>query len=64
MQSAEAFANGFYPAECANAKAAGKIKKSAVRMPGPSKKVLKKKEQRARLLGASSNKGGGDAMQD
>ena len=35
----------------ANAKAAGKVKKPLVRVgPGVSKKKLKKKEQRARLL--------------
>ena len=43
-----------------NLKAAGKITKSAVRDPRPGKKKLKKKEQRARLLGAA-NKDANDA---
>ena len=39
----------------ANAKAAGKIKKPAVRLPGPSKKKIKKNEQRARLQASSTS---------
>jgi len=47
----------------ANLKAAGKIKKQAVRDPRQGKKKLKKKEQRARLLAKSAG-GAGDKMQD
>ena len=46
----------------ANAKAAGKIAKPTLRDPRQGKKKLKKKEQRARLLGAS--KASEDQMQD
>ena len=38
----------------ANATKAGKIKKSAVKVPGKGKKKLKKMEQRARLLGTKA----------
>ena len=40
----------------ANLKQAGKLKVSTVRDPGPGKKKIKKKEQRARLLGKGKDK--------
>ena len=47
----------------ANLKAAGKIKKQAVRDPRQGKKKLKKKEQRARLL-AKATGAADDKMRD
>ena len=40
----------------ANLKQSGKAKKVMVRDPGPGKKKIKKKEQRARLLGKGKDK--------